>query len=79
MNLQIVVYGKNMSISNIKIGDIYKSFDGFYFIVTGFKTWSETTLGRIAYIEYINATNRKDQRTIEHIANHCELVSRANI
>lgn len=64
---------------DIRIGDVYKS-GPLYFMVTGFDNWNATDLGRIAYIENLSIDNlhRKDQRTLKHISESCELIQRVN-
>jgi hypothetical protein len=69
------MYLKYSKPDEIRMGDIYRSWDGNHFMIIGFHVWSETNLGRIAYIQTIGS-EKSDQRTLDYILNHCSLASR---
>lgn len=61
-------------VNGVKLGDIYKSSDDKYYMVTGFHTWSDTNLGRVAYVQTLHSGI--SERTINFLLNHCSLQSR---
>ncbi len=59
----------------VRMWDIYRSWDGNHFMIIGLHTLGVSKLGRVAYTKRIDC-EIQEQHTLDYILHHCSLASR---